>query len=85
MPILDQIEIALRNAQTNDILTVYIDVYESSLGNKWLASLNALLKNNYHLEKNYCFFGFADGPRNGQLIIDQINKSIKHINSAGLG
>ena len=85
MPILDQIEIDLRNAQTNDILTVYIDVYESSLGNKWLNSLNNLLKNNYHLEKNYCFFGFADGPRNGQLIIDQINKSIKHINSTSLG
>lgn len=85
MPILDQIEIDLRNSQTNDILTVYIDVYESSLGNKWLNSLNNLLKNNYHLEKNYCFFGFADGPRNGQLIIDQINKSIKHINSTSLG
>ena len=85
MPILDQIEIDLRNAQTNDILKVYIDVYESSLGNKWLNSLNNLLKNNYHLEKNYCFFGFADGPRNGQLIIDQINKSIEHINSASLG
>ena len=85
MKILDQIEIDLRDTRTNDILTLYIDSYDSNLGRKWLTALNEILKNNYHLEKNYCFFGFADGPRNGQLILKQINDSIEAINRANLG
>jgi hypothetical protein len=66
-------------------LEVYINVYDNSLSRKWLAALNNLLKNNYHLEKNYCWFGFADGPRNGDYLLDQINASIAHINSANIG
>jgi hypothetical protein len=66
-------------------LTVYIDVYDSSLGRKWLASLNNLIANNYHLEKNYCFFGFADGKRNGEYLVNQINASIQAINEKNIG
>lgn len=60
-------------------------MHDNSLSRKWLAALNELLKNNYHLEKNYCFFGFADGPRNGTFLLDQINTSIAHINSSNIG
>ena len=77
--LLDVIEMDLED------LTVYIDVYDSSLGRKWLAALNLLIQHNYHLEKNYCFFGFADGPRNGAFICDQINLSIAAINGARIG
>lgn len=85
MKILDQIEIILRNTTSNSLMTLYVTAHDSSLGRKWLASLNDLLNNNYHLEKNYCFFGFADGPRNGELILNQINASIEAINRANLG
>jgi hypothetical protein len=78
--LLDQITITL-----NYTSKVYIDIYNNSLSRKWLAALNHLIKNNYHLEKNYCWFGFADGPRNGQYLLDQINASIAHINSSQLG
>jgi hypothetical protein len=78
--LLDQVTITL-----NDTLKVYIDIYDNSLSRKWLLALNELLKNNYHLEKNYCWFGFADGPRNGPYLLEQINASIAHINSADLG
>ncbi len=78
--LLDRITITLDNA-----LKVYVDVYDNSLSRKWLVALNNLLTNNYHLEKNYCFFGFADGPRNGNYLLDQINASIANINSAKLG
>jgi hypothetical protein len=78
--LLDCITITLDNT-----LKVYIDVDDNSLSRKWLAALNNLLKNDYHLEKNYCWFGFADGPRNGPYLLEQINASIAHINSAGLG
>lgn len=82
--LLDIVEIDL--GWSSDQLTrVYIDVYDNSLGRKWLAALNELLQKQYHLEKNYCFFGFADGPRNGPLLLKKINNSIDAINSAGLG
>jgi hypothetical protein len=76
--LLDVIEMDL------DGLTVYIDVYDSSLSRKWLTALNQLVANSYHLEKNYCFFGFPDGPRNGQYLIEQINSSIQAINASNL-
>lgn len=80
--ILDQIQIELRGKNS---VTVYIDVYDNSLSRKWLNALNHLLNNNYHLEKNYCWFGFPDASRNGQYLIDQINASIDAVNSADLG
>lgn len=81
--LLDVIEIDL--GRGSDILRVYVSVYDNSLSRKWLAALNDLLREGYHLEKNYCFFGFADGPRNGDLITAAINRTIEHINQAGLG
>jgi len=81
--ILEQIEIDLRSRQ-DTISTVYIDVYDNPLSRKWLMSLNDLLSKDYHLEKNYCFLGFAEGERNGEIILDQVNRSIEAINDAGL-
>jgi hypothetical protein len=81
--ILDTIEIHLRGPDGS--LPIYIDVFDNSLSRKWLAALNQLLKNNYHLEKNYCFFGFVNGPRNGWYILNQVNRSIEAINAANLG
>lgn len=83
--LLDHIEIVLRNSQTGDLLPVYIDVTDSSLSRKWLAALNELIQKEYHLEKNYCWFGFADGDRSGEYLIDQINSSIQAINRAEIG
>jgi hypothetical protein len=77
--LLDVIEIDL------DDLTVYVNVHDNTLSRKWLAALNELIAKDYHLEKNYCFLGFADGDRNGNYILDQINSSIKAINQANLG
>jgi hypothetical protein len=81
--ILDRITINLVN-KDNEKYPVYVDVYDSSLSRKWLTALNRLLTDNYHLEKNYCFFGFADGPRNGPLMINEINKSIEYINNSSI-
>lgn len=83
--LLDQIEIDLKNNKTNDILTVYIDVYDNSLSRKWLSALNTLIEQNYHLEKNYCFHGFIESERNAEYITNQINLSIAAINQANLG
>lgn len=77
--LLDVIELDL------DDLTVYINVYDNSLSRKWLRALDSLIAENYHLEKNYCFLGFADSTRNGEYICEQINNSIQAINLANIG
>jgi hypothetical protein len=83
--LLDQITMTLKDDLTGNLLPVYINVYDNSLSRKWLLALNDLIRNNYHLEKNYCFLGFTESARNAQYIIDQINHSISAINLAGLG
>lgn len=84
MKYLDKIVITLRNKQ-NNLLPVYIDVDNTSLGKKWLNALNHLLTENYHLEKNYCFLGFDKSDRNPDYICQQINLSIAAINRSDLG
>lgn len=83
--ILDQIQIDLRDNATGNILPVYINVYDNSLSRKWLLALNNLLHNNYHLEKNYCWFGWVTNQRDAEYICNQINHSISIINQANLG
>lgn len=82
--LLDQVVVTLRN-QHGNLLPVIIDVYNNSLSRKWLNALNRLIRENFHLEKNYCFLGFPNGPRTPEYVCDQINASIAAINSSDLG
>jgi hypothetical protein len=84
-PLLEQIEIDLRNSDTGNLKTIYLNIYDNSLSRKWLATLESLLTNNYHLEKNYCFLGFTESFRTAEYILDQLNYSIRAINQANLG
>lgn len=81
---LDQIKITLRSL-TDQLLDVYIDVAENSLSHRWLDALNDLLKNNYHLEKNYCWMGWTNTSRDLEYLCTQINRSIHAVNSSELG
>jgi len=83
--LLDQIELDLRNSTTGATRTIFIDIQDNSLARKWLTALNDLLDNNYLLEKNYCFLGWAESPRNGEFILSAVNCSIAAINAADLG
>ena len=69
----------------NELTDVYIDVDDNSLSRKWLAALNDLLRNNYCLEKNYCWMGWTGTDRNLEYLCTQINRSIHAINSSDLG
>lgn len=80
----NSIEMDLRG-NNNHILTMYIDVYDNSIAHKWLASLNHLLKSDYHLEKNYCWIGWTESSRTLEYLCTQINRSIHAVNAAGLG
>ena len=81
---LDSIEIDLRS-DNDKILTVYIDVADTRLSRRWLGALNDIIGRNLHLEKNYCWLGWAESKRNAQYLCEQINTSINHINQSGLG
>jgi hypothetical protein len=79
---LEEIEIVLRGQDHE--LTVYIDVEDNSLSRKWLAALNHLLSNNYHLEKNYCWLGWTESKRNLDYLCAQVNASIQAINASDI-
>ena len=79
---LDRIEIDLRGA---DNLTLYIDVTDNSLSCKWLSALNNIIRSGLHLEKNYCWLGWTESERTAEYIVDQLNASIRAINTANLG
>lgn len=81
---LDTIKMDLRSPD-NQVLSVYIDVEDNSLSRKWLAALNQLIQNQLHLEKNYCWIGWAESERDPEYICTQINRSIHAVNSADLG
>ena len=80
----NSVEIDLRG-DNDQLLTVYIDVYDNSLARKWIAALTHLIKEDYHLEKNYCWLGWPENPRSLDYICTQINNSIAAINTANLG
>lgn len=81
---LEHIEMDLRSNNGN-MLTVHIDVADNSLSRKWLNAVNDILQKNLHLEKNYCWLGWTESPRNLEYLCVQINRSIHAINSADLG
>lgn len=81
--ILDEITMTLRT-KDHSTMDVYIDVYDTGLGRKWLTALNDILNKNLILEKNYCFMGFVNGDRTGKLILDEINITIDFINNSSL-
>ena len=82
--LLDRIKMRLR-CPAGNAHTIYIDVFDTPLSKKWLAALNNVIRNKLVLEKNYCFFGFADSARSPEFITTEINKSILAINTANLG
>ena len=79
---LDRVEIQLRG--NSGLLPIYFDVYDNSLSRKWLTAFNDILKNNLHLEKNFCFMGFPECERNLDVLVTQINQTIAAINGSSI-
>jgi hypothetical protein len=81
---IDEVVVTLRNSY-NNLLPIYINVYDNSLSEKWLKALRRLIVENYHLEKNYCFLGFDSSDRTPEYICQQLNVSIAAINNSNIG
>ena len=80
---LDEIKITLQSPQRQQ-LDLYIDIFDNSLGRKWLEAVNSVLTNQLHLEKNYCWLGWAEGARDLDYLCVQVNRSIMAINASSL-
>ena len=71
----------------NKIITDYdgkkvtIDVYDTSLGKRFIEALKDNLDKKRILEKNFCFLGWADSKRNLHFLCDELNKNIRQLNS----
>jgi hypothetical protein len=76
-----EIEIVLRNPKDKqDTLSYFIDIEANDFNLRWLELLKENLKNKLHLEKNYCWLGWANGARNIEYLCHQINQAIFQIN-----
>ncbi len=64
-----------------DDLRVNIDIYDTSLGHRFLDALRDNLLKRRILEKNFCFLGFADSKRNLNYLVRELNKHVDQINS----
>ena len=73
--------ITYRNPQDfNDCIDLHFDILDNDFCNRWKTQLKNLLSENYLLEKNYCFLGFAESPRDVEYLCDEINDAIFQIN-----
>ena len=76
-----EINIVLRNPENKeDKLSYFIDIEANDFNLRWLDALKKNLKNNLHLEKNYCWLGWSAGARNIEYLCKQINQAIFQIN-----
>ena len=64
-----------------DSTKYYFDVYNTSLGDRFLRALDDNLVNQRILEKNFCFLGFAGTKRNLSHLCKELNDTVAQINS----
>lgn len=87
VPYLDQIdtnrsvEVILSNPlNKEDKISYYIDLYDNGFVKRWVQALKKNLQEDYHLEKNYCFLGWAKSPRDLEYLCKEINKALWQVN-----
>lgn len=62
-------------------INLYIDVESHPLAVKWFEHFKELIKNQYFLEKNYCFLGYPESQRNGDYLSNEITKCVTQVNT----
>jgi len=75
------VKIVLRNPlNKSDTFDYIIAVNETPMSHNWYTALQNLLKNNLYLEKNFCFLGFPDSPRDLDFICKELTWACQQIN-----
>ena len=78
---MNKVTVTLQNPlDKSDTLDYYINVHDTPMGQLWFEALQDLLKRNLYLEKNFCFLGFPDTPRDINYICNELNKACEQIN-----
>ena len=79
------VKVVLRNYKTKETIDYNIQVADNQLAQDWIAALEQdALKQNLHLEKNYCFHGFPNTQRTLKLLCNELNRHIFTINCSTL-
>jgi len=76
-----EVKVTLRNPlNKDDTLDYYIVPNDTQLAKDWISSLEEIVKDKLHLEKNYCFLGFPDTQRTLERLCNTLNKNVEIIN-----
>jgi hypothetical protein len=77
----NKVTVTLRNPlNKKDTLDYVICVYDTAMGRNWHMALQDVLRRNLYLEKNFCFLGFPDTPRDLDYICKELNWATSQIN-----
>jgi hypothetical protein len=78
---MNKVTVTLQNPlNKTDTIDYVINAYDTPMGALWFAALQDVVRNNFYLEKNFCFLGFPDTPRDIPFICDELNKACEQIN-----
>lgn len=78
---MNKVTVTLRNPlDKEDTLDYVINVYDTPMGNRWYSALQDVIRRNLYLEKNFCFLGFPDTPRNLDFICEELFWAKNEIN-----
>lgn len=76
----------LRNPlDRRDMIPVWIRPDISELAQDWISALGNLLLENRALEKNFCWHGWPNTPRNLEYLCAEMNRHVARINASDLG
>jgi len=66
--------ITYRNPIDRDqTIDVHFEIYQNDFTARWKEELKNLLKQDFHIEKNYCFMGFVENnPRDVDFLCKEI-------------
>lgn len=67
----------LNEKETHDL---HIIPKDAPIGRKWIEKLKECLNGNYKVEKNYCWVGWPDTPRNIEYLTEKLRGYVKVIN-----
>ena len=75
------VKIVLRNPlNKSDTIDYTIAVNDTPMARNWHTALQDLLKHNLYLEKNFCFLGFPNSPRDLNFICKELTWACQQIN-----
>jgi len=75
------VKVTLRNPLNKaDMIDYTIVVNDTPMAHNWYIALQDLLKRNLYLEKNFCFLGFPNNPRDLAYICNELRQAVNTIN-----